>query len=466
MATSGTGAIIQHLRRMVLRVDEAGMTDGQLLEEFVSHRDAAAFESLVRRHGPMVLGVCRRILRDPHDAEDAFQSTFLVLARKAAPVSPRELVGNWLYGVAQTTAIRLRATNAKRRLRERQVADMPEPEAMPKDRQDDLRQLLDEELARLPDKFRVPIVLCDLEDRTRREVARQLKLPEGTLSSRLTMARRMLAKRLARHGLAISGGTLATALSQSATSACVSVSLVSSTVKAATLAAAGQIATGLISAPVAALTEGVLKAMFLTKVKTVMGVTLMVASLCGAAGLIYQTQAAEQREATKATEKADQEKFPAVGKNENPKPDKQPAPKDDMLAIRGTWRVISVQHHSEGDTDEEATRWEGSQWKINAYGIDVRWEEGRVGFNYKLDPSRKPKKLDLQILGRTIPALYALEGDVLQIRLGFHARTRPKSLTAEDDGNTVLLILKREHIRKPEALRVSAGAQNQPPMGA
>jgi RNA polymerase sigma-70 factor (ECF subfamily) len=126
---------------MVLRIDGAGMTDGQLLEEFVSRRDAAAFEALVRRHGPMVLGVCRRILRDPHDTEDAFQSTFLVLARKAASVSPREMVGNWLYGVAQTTAIRLRAAIAKRRLREKQLADLPEPEAIRKDLHEDLHEL-------------------------------------------------------------------------------------------------------------------------------------------------------------------------------------------------------------------------------------------------------------------------------------------------------------------------------------
>src|SRR5262249_25504826 len=156
------------------------------LEAFVSRREAAAFESLVRRHGPMVLGVCRRVLRDPHDAEDAFQAAFLVLARKAAAVSPPGMVGNWLDGVAHTTAVRLRAANARRRARERQVADMPQREAKQEGRQDDLHRLLDEELARLPDKYRVPVVLCDLEGRTRREVARQLELPEGTLSSRLT----------------------------------------------------------------------------------------------------------------------------------------------------------------------------------------------------------------------------------------------------------------------------------------
>jgi RNA polymerase sigma factor (sigma-70 family) len=292
MATNGTGAILRHLRQIVLRGDEAEVSDGQLLEAFVSRRDAAALQSLVRRHGPMVLGVCRRVLRDPHDVDDAFQAAFLVLARKAASVSPRQRVGNWLYGVAHTTAVRLRAANARRRVRERQVADLPQPEAEPGDPHGDLHQLLDEELARLPDKYRVPIVLCDLEGRTRREVARQLNLPEGTLSSRLTAARRLLGKRLTRRGLAVSGGALA-AVSHAAASACVPAVLMRATVKAATLAAEGQAAAGLISVRAAAVTEGVLQAMFLAKLKAVGVVLLVVAALGGAARLNFQTQGAE-----------------------------------------------------------------------------------------------------------------------------------------------------------------------------
>jgi RNA polymerase sigma factor (sigma-70 family) len=291
MATSGTAAVIRHLRQLAQRGDAADATDGQLLEAFVSRRDAAAFESLVRRHGPMVLGVCRRVLRDPHDVDDAFQASFLVLARKAGTVSPRELVGNWLYGVAHTTAVRLRAANAKRRVRERQVADMPEPQAEQNDRQD-LHQLLDEELARLPDKYRVPIVLCDLEGRPRKAVARQLKVPEGTLSSRLTTARRILAKRLTRRGLAVSGGALA-AVGHEAASACVPASLLRVTVQTATLAAAGKAVGGLIPAQVATLTEGVLKSMFLSKLKGVVVVLLVSVALAGAVGLNFQTQGAE-----------------------------------------------------------------------------------------------------------------------------------------------------------------------------
>src|SRR6516162_9262434 len=121
--------VIRHLRRAALLQKGDGPSDGQLLESFVSHREETAFEVLLRRHGPMVLGVCQRILRNIHDAEDAFQATFLVLARKAASVKPREVVGNWLYGVAYRTALKARAMNAKRRTKEKQAGDVPRAES-------------------------------------------------------------------------------------------------------------------------------------------------------------------------------------------------------------------------------------------------------------------------------------------------------------------------------------------------
>src|SRR5579872_239835 len=176
--------VIRHLRMAALHGRGEGPTDGQLLGAFVARRDGAAFEALLRRHGPMVLSVCRRVLGDSHDAEDAFQATFLVLVRKAAGLRSRELVGNWLYGVAHRTALKARTAAARRRARERQVEEMPHPEVGPDEAWSDLQPLLDRELERLPDKYRVPLVLCELEGRGRKEVARLLRLPEGTLSSR------------------------------------------------------------------------------------------------------------------------------------------------------------------------------------------------------------------------------------------------------------------------------------------
>jgi RNA polymerase sigma factor (sigma-70 family) len=283
MATSLMNPVFHQLRRAVLLRDGAGLTDGQLLESFVRQKNEAAFEVIVRRHGPMVLGVCRRVLGNHHDAEDAFQATFLVLVRKANSIVPREMVANWLYGVANRTALKGRSMIAKQWVRERQVKEMPEPDvAEPDHCWRDLQPLLDQELSRLPDKYRVPIVLCDLEGKTGKETARQLGWPEGTVSSRLARGRMMLAKRLTRHGLVLSGGALAVMLSQNVASASVPTSLVSTTIKAASLFATGQVVgSGVISAKVAALTEGVLKTMLLTNLKFPL-MLLIVIGLAGA----------------------------------------------------------------------------------------------------------------------------------------------------------------------------------------
>jgi RNA polymerase sigma factor (sigma-70 family) len=244
------------------------LTDGQLLTRFLGLRDEAAFETLLRRHGPMVLGVCRRVLLHDQDAEDAFQATFLVLARKAGSVAPRELIGNWLYGVAYNTALKARALNAKRRGRERQVRTMPElqPARQDRDLWGDLQPLLDRELSRLPDKYRFPVVLCDLEGKTHKEAARQLGCPEGTVSVRLSRARALLARRLTQRGLACMGAALAAALSNNPATASVPAALAGATVEAASLFAAPHTAAaGLVSERAAILTEGVLKTMRTTK---------------------------------------------------------------------------------------------------------------------------------------------------------------------------------------------------------
>jgi RNA polymerase sigma factor (sigma-70 family) len=300
MASGQLSGVIRHLRRAALPPDGGGMTDGQLLECFITQRDEAAFAALVRRHGPMVLGVCRRVLGNHHDAEDAFQVAFLVLARKATAIGQRELLANWLYGTAYRAALEARA--ARRRVRERQVSAIPEPEAPAQPEVSlDLRPVLDQELSRLPDKYRLAVVLCDLEGRTRRDVARHLGIPAGTLSGRLTTARRLLAKRLARHGFVLSGGALAAALSQSAASACVPSPLVGATVKAAIQLAVGHAApAGLVSAKVAALTEGVLKAMLLTKLKIATAVLLVGVLASGVAMLALPPLATGQTDARKA----------------------------------------------------------------------------------------------------------------------------------------------------------------------
>jgi RNA polymerase sigma factor (sigma-70 family) len=274
--------VVQHLRRAVLQQDGAGLSDAELLAHFVGRRDQTAAAALVRRHAPMVWAVCRRILRDAHDAEDAFQATFLVLVRRAASITPRAMVGNWLYGVAHQTALKARAMAARRRARERQVPALPEPAAGPQPRRDDLGDVLDHELSRLPDKYRAAIVLCDLEGRTRTEAARQLGVPEGTLAARHARARAMLGKRLARRGLAGAGGALLT----SEATAGVPAAVVSSTLRAVGAAAAGgPAAAGAVPVKVAALAEGVLKRMLFVKARAA-AARLLAAGLLATALLV------------------------------------------------------------------------------------------------------------------------------------------------------------------------------------
>jgi RNA polymerase sigma factor (sigma-70 family) len=259
-------AALRHLRRSALLA--GGLTDGQLLDAFLSRRDEAAFEALLRRLGPMVLGVCRRVLGDPHDAADAFQAACLVLVRKAASLRGKERVGSWLYGVAYRTAAQHRRALTRRRRREAPVADLPHPAALPESLPFDA-EALDRELSRLPDKYRVAVVACELEGRPRKAVARELGLPEGTLSSRLAAARKMLARRLS--GLALSGGLAA--------AVCVPADLTAATARAATASLAGGTAAGLVSPTVAALTEGALKMMALSPVKKAAAAVLVASAL-------------------------------------------------------------------------------------------------------------------------------------------------------------------------------------------
>jgi RNA polymerase sigma factor (sigma-70 family) len=266
----------QDLRRSLLAPDGAGLTDGQLLELFVAHRDGAAFEALIRRHGPMVLGVCRRVTRHVQDAEDAFQATFLVLARRAAVVQPQERVGNWLYGVAHRTSLKVRAKAAQYSGRERPLEEAREPAVeQPPDRPD-LAPVLDAELSRLPAIYRAPLVLCDLGGRPRKEAARQLGIPEGTLSSRLNAARKKLADRLTRRGVAVTTAALAPALSPAAE---VPPTLIDAAVRGGLLTAAGRGAETVVSQSAVALADHTARSLALSRLKVVSAVlTALLAS--------------------------------------------------------------------------------------------------------------------------------------------------------------------------------------------
>jgi RNA polymerase sigma factor (sigma-70 family) len=275
-------AVIQYLRKLADRSQAADLSDGQLLKHFIEQRDEAAFAALVRRHGPVVLSVCQRVLHNVHDSEDAFQATFLVLARKAHAIAKQGSVGSWLHGVAYRIAVRAKHDIARRRWRESQTQRQPPPDLLQEVVWRDLRLMLDEEVLRLPDRCRQPFVLCYLQGKTNEEAARLLGYPKGTVLSRLARARQLLRARLARRGLTLSAGLVVTLLSQGAASAAVPATLVHATARIASLAAAGKAAAGTVSAQVLTLAEGVSRTMGISKFKIAAALFLAIGLVTGA----------------------------------------------------------------------------------------------------------------------------------------------------------------------------------------
>jgi RNA polymerase sigma factor (sigma-70 family) len=376
MPSGSLNQVLQHVRRAAAMRERLAASDGQLLESFVSRGDQAALEALVRRHAAMAWGVCRRLLRNHHDAEDAFGATFLVLVRRAASIVPREMVASWLYGVAQRTALKARALAARRSAREAQVTVMPEPETAPADVWTDLWPVLDQELSCLPDKYRAAVVLCDLEGKSRKEAARQLGWPEGTVAGRLARARHMLARALARRGIALSSLALGAALARHAAAAAAAVParLVESTIRVASLFAAGVQTAGAVSARALLLTEGVLKTMVLSKQKTALAIGLVLlfglsGSMIGWPGATAENRAlAQQTRAQTPAKKPDDE-----------------ALKNTLLALdkhlreaasRGDWKEIQKFYAPEylgvsaafkshyADNVEAVKTHRGTDWKI------------------------------------------------------------------------------------------------------
>jgi RNA polymerase sigma factor (sigma-70 family) len=275
---------LQRLRWSLRSRGAAEATDADLLGRFVESREEAAFATLVQRHGPMVFNVCRRLVQNPADADDAFQATFLVLVRRAASIRKPQLLGNWLYGVAHRVAVRARIQAVRRRAGEMSEVEMIA--ANPDHQGSEWSPVLHEELNRLPDKYRAPMVLCYLQGKTNQEAAELLAWPVGTVKGRLTRARELLRKRLTRRGVILSATVLAAAFTPAAGSAAVPVALTDATIRAAMLFAAGPMATAGVSASVAALTKGVVHSMMITKLTTVCGITVAVGLLGSSAAVL------------------------------------------------------------------------------------------------------------------------------------------------------------------------------------
>jgi RNA polymerase sigma factor (sigma-70 family) len=450
MPTSQVNEVIRYLRRTVLLPDGAAMTDGQLLSRFIDAQDEDAFAALVKRHAPMVWSVCCRVLANHHDAEDAFQATFLVLVRKAATVLPREMLPNWLYGVAAMTAHRAKVAAAIARRRERQFVSMPEPAMAESDLWTDLRPLLDQELTRLPDPYRVVVILCDLEGKTRKEAARQLGLPEGTVASRLARARVMLAKRLGRQGLGVSGGALAAVMTAKAVSASVPSSLVASTIKTASLLAVGQAAAGIISLQVAALTEGVVKTMFLTKLKitTVVLVAIALASAIGGGSYtVLQARPTDGSAPVPSSQNKEQltdKEWPALSRALF-----RPELKTDKETLQGTWKLVATHKHGK-KVDPTDIPIHPHDLVIEGSKVETKLSKGGGDRGkLELNPAASPKEITITWLIQW-RGIYKLDEDKLTICFNPDNGIRPDGFTTSADSGRVLFVYERVK-RRPNA---------------
>jgi RNA polymerase sigma factor (sigma-70 family) len=401
----GNEDLLAQIRRVVFPPGTAETNDGQLLTRFVESRDVEAAAALVRRHGPMVWGVCRRLLGHAQDAEDAFQATFLVFVRKAATVKPREMIGNWLYGVAQQTARKARMTADRHRLRERPCAAVPDVPADAEQR-GDAAAALDCELSRLPDIYRTAIVLCDLGGMTRPQAARQLGVPDGTLAARLFRGREMLAKRLARHGFGATA--VSVALSASASAAPIPGGLLATTTRAVGLLAVNPAALHTVPLSIRILTNGVLNAMLLSKLKSVC-TTLILVGLLTCGGWIYR------------------DAFAAQGPQPTPPAKGEAVPKKGIEALRGKWSAESIQTW-QGNSNKNLkivkvdangfwTIFDGEKMVRPGTGADGKPEHHtfKLTFEENKDPPRFTMHIKKGNEAWRIRYIYEVKGDTLRM---------------------------------------------------
>jgi RNA polymerase sigma factor (sigma-70 family) len=294
--------LLRQVRRLAAGDSACPETDRQLLDDFTARRDEVAFTALVARHGSMVLRVCRRVLSHEQDAEDAFQATFLVMARNTASIRKRDTVGDWLHGVAYRTAMKAKRSAARRRNHEtRRRAAVPPPAPGPS--WDDVQAILDEAIQKLPPAFRQAFILSVLEGKSASEVAAELGCKEGTVRSRVSRARRLLQQWLTRRGIKLTVVLAALSLTESAGRAALPRALAQAAVRSGLLVAAGESAGGVIPARVAALAAGVARGMFLTKTKIALAALLAVSLFAAGAGVLaHHALAAREAEPPRPAE--------------------------------------------------------------------------------------------------------------------------------------------------------------------
>ncbi len=316
MSAGRDDSVVRYVRAFVETEKAIRLPDHELLERFVTRHDEDAFAILLRRHGPMVMRVCHRILSNHNDAEDAFQATFLVLCRKASSVRRRESVASWLHGVAYHVAVKARARCACRASHENRVKPRTSGDLLTEITVREAQEILNRELAQLPEKYRAPLVLCYLEGLTRDEAAQLLGCPLGTVRSRIDRARELLRTRLAKCGITLGSGSLVSILSDCAAVAAVPSALFQSTVKAAAVVTANGATASVVSAEVAALANGAVRAMFMNKLKIAVALFVILGVL--SSGLFAHRAIGDKPQQNRPQEAAKPEGVPAPAKDAKP----------------------------------------------------------------------------------------------------------------------------------------------------
>jgi RNA polymerase sigma factor (sigma-70 family) len=413
------------------------LSDRQLLDRFATGHGEAAdlqFQALVERHGPMVLRVCRRLLDDPNDAEDAFQATFLVLLRHAGRIRERGSVAAWLHGVAARIAARARVEAARRRRIERRgirlaVADSDMAERL------DLASLVQHELARLPEKYRAPIVLCYMEGLTHEGAAEQLGWPIGTVRGRLSRARDLLRTGLTRRGVTASAGLVAVESLAESASAAVPAALREATVQAAGRVLAGQTIASVATARVAAWAGSVSRALIFCRWKTALGLLCTIGALGTGLGLALVAANPRQPQA-KPTQSP-------VAQND------RAASLREMLQLKGTWASEEIMEETINDVRQPAKTVK-IIWSVDRDTITESDEHGfaRHTYRFRIDQAQTPKSVDLTLLntGLELRGIYKIEGDTLRICQGLE---RPRDFEKRE---TQFLRTFRRESRKPVQL--------------
>jgi RNA polymerase sigma factor (sigma-70 family) len=382
----------------------------------------------------MVLGVCRRLLLNTHEADDAFQATFLIFLQKARSLRDPASLGNWLYGVAYRVARRARIVAARWRASERQVPEMAAVDPSPDAVWDELRPILDEEIAQLPRQYQAPVVLCYLEGKTYAEAAHILGWAEGTVSGRLARARDRLRSRLALRGLALSGAIWPMLLSQKGT-AIVSPTLAATIRKGALAVITGRSATAAFSTKVAALAHGTLKAILLSKVRVVL-LALLATCMVGGAAVIVERWNADQTRVLLSSVHAWKDRFHRHLEN-----------------LQGTWDLFSLEKEGRPvSADEVAQR--KLVWIIEGDQIVMRSTRGESTARYTLDPSEHPKRIDLTFTSdpqkqeQTLRGIYQRTDGTLQVCYDPKGEVQPKKFETAAGSSVLFMVFKKRENRK------------------